>query len=340
MGCPMSDEESKWKPAVAIEFFEAGGHEFHNAVNRFRDWAKDQPRNPTPLLDGDGWYEITPPLAEELLKRNTRNRPLDWNFVLAYGSQMHNGRWKKTGEPIIINGNGDVDDAGHRLWAGYLSRSTFTSYVVHVEADPDLFAFIDNGRSRSGTDTLVTAGLGQSANLLARVVKEVAMPFDERSLSYFTRMPRTPITNIDILDYIRAHPELAETVRTVRDLYPAAVKRIGETAVACFIGWKIHTIYGSGTLEDFYGALVRTDLPATNPIAVLQKRLDDHLAAIAAPVRSPKKKLRLTPTKVLALTIRAFNLWRASQTTRRLDPRADDPFPDFDQDLDAKEAAE
>lgn len=319
-----------WQPIVDLDdFFEATGHEFHAVMNRFRDATKDHGRDPSLILE-DGWHDISPRMAEELLKRNTRNRPVDFRYVQAYGTHMANQRWKKTGEAIIVNANGDVDDAGHRLWASYLSNSTFTTYVVNVEADPDLFAFIDSGRSRNGNDTLVTAGIGPQSALIARIVKNIAMPFDESCLSYNGRLPRPPCTSVDILDYVRANPEMVETVRVVREIYPAAIKRIGDLPVAAFIGWKIQTLYGSGVLEDFFGDLARSDLPLMNPISVLQRRLDEHVAAQNASKLSPKKKMHLTPTKILALTIRSFNSWRLEQPMRRLDPRADDAFPDFD----------
>jgi hypothetical protein len=327
-----------WKPIVSIDFFNATGHEFHATVQKFREAVKDLPRDMSITLS-DGWHTITPQVAEELLKRNTRNRPVDWSYVMAYGTQMANGRWKRTGEPVIINAVGDVDDAGHRLWACYLSGHSFSTYVVNVEADPDLFAFIDNGRARSSADTLATAGFGQQSNLLSRIVKDYAMPADEKCLAYNGRLPRPPVTNIDVLDYMRANPGMEEIVKTVRDLYPAAIKRIGDTAVGCYVGWRIQTIYGSGVLEDFFGDLVRTDLPQTHPVTVLQKRLDEHLAAINSPRTSPKRKLHLTPVKILALTIRAFNMMQAGLSTRRLDPRADDAFPEFEPIPERAEAA-
>jgi hypothetical protein len=319
--------ENAWKPLVSIDFFESSGKEFQIVVDKFREVTKEQPRDTFMRLH-DGWHEITPQVAEELLKRNTRNRPVDWKYVLAYGTQMINHRWKKTGEPVIVNGNGDVDDAGHRLWACYLSRASFTTYVVNVESDPDLFAFIDSGKSRNASNTLYTAGF-QNSSLLSKIVKDLAIPFDEQCLAYNGRLPRPPCTNIDILDYVRANPEMAETVRTIKEIYPVQVKRLGEV-VACFVGWKIQTVLGSDELEDFFNNLARTDLPSNHPVAALQKRLDAHVAAGRAGRLSEAKKAHLTPIQILALSILAFNLSRRGVMTRRLDPRADDPFPDFD----------
>lgn len=319
----------EWKPLVPFDFLDADSRIFNAARVRFRELTKDLPLDP-PVSLPDGWHTINPQTAEGLLRRNTRNRPVEWQAVLAYGTHMLNNRWKKTGEPVIINGNTDVDDAGHRLWACYFSGASFTTYVVNVDADPDLFAYIDSGRSRHGGDTLVTAGLGDQSGLLARIIKQIAMPFDEGRLCYIGRMAHAPCTNVDILDYVRANPEITETIKTVQDLYQAGIKRLDDRSVACFVGWKIQTMFGSAALEDFFTNLVKTDLPQTHPIAALQKRLDEHLAGKVSGSYSPKRKMVLTPVKILALTIKAFNMTRTGGTTRRLDPRADDPFPEFE----------
>lgn len=328
-----------WKPLVPFDFLDADNRIFITAMTKFRELTKDMSRTATFTLS-DGWHTITPQMAEELLRRNTRNRPVDWHAVLAYGTHMVNNRWKKTGEPIIINGNGDVDDAGHRLWACYFSGASFETFVVNVENDPDLFAYIDSGRSRHGTDTLVTAGIGPQSSLVAQIVKKYAMPFDEGRLCYIGRMASAPCTNVDILDYVRANPEITETIRTVQDLYAAGVKRLDDKAVACFLGWKIQTLYGSAALEDFFTRLVRSDLPPTHPIAVLQKRLDEHMAGKISGIRSPKRKDTLPPVRILALAIKAFNMAQSGASTRRLDPRADDPYPEFEPAPDAEQRRE
>jgi hypothetical protein len=324
--------DPNWVPIVDLDFFESEGRDFHAAVELFRETIKDRPRNMFSL--SDGWHTITSQMAEQLLMRNTHNRPLAWDAkdggVLAYGTQMINKRWKKTGQPVIINSNGEVEDAGHRLWACYLSGAPFDTYVVNVAADPDLFAFIDNGRSRSGSDALTTAGVPHlRSKLLAQIIRKFAIPFDDQSLCYAGRMPQHPCTNIDVLDYMTANPTMSETVRMIDETYPAAIKRLVNRQAGCFIGWKIYSEHGPEVMDRFFTDLNRTDLASNNPVAVLQNRLDSHVEGHNAAKKSPKRKMILTPTKILALSIRAFNAWIAEQTVRRLDPRADDTFPEF-----------
>jgi len=248
---------------------------------------------------------------------------------------MANKRWRKTGEPVIITERGDLEDAGHRLFACYFSNCPFDTFVVAgVPHDEELFAYIDNGVSRTGEDTLHAGGLNGLSRHLQTVIKQFAIRYDEGSLAFAGRLPVSPITNADILDYVRAHPTLSETAHQVKDLYPGAIRRLDDKAVATFLAWKIRDAHGSGVLEDFMQLLVEPGLPSGHPVAVLQQRLEAHEAAKLAAPQSAKARQRLNDTKILALAIMAFNAWRAGTTVRRLDPRMEDPFPRIESDAD------
>jgi hypothetical protein len=318
-------EDGKWAPAVRFDLT-SGQQAFKVAVERFREWAKKQPRPELTLASG--WHTITPQTAEQLLICNVRNRELKWAEVLRYGTQMANHRWKKTGEPVIITDRGDVEDAGHRLFACYFSNTPFDTYVVaDVPHDDQLFAYIDNGVSRTGADTLYCAGVNGLSNHLQTVIKEFCIRYDEGSLTFQGRLPVSPITNADILDYARAHPDLSETAHLVKDLYQAAIRRLDSKSATTFLAWKIRRAHGSGVLEDFMSLLTQGDLPVGHPIRVLQQRLDQHEAAKDAAPKSAKAKQKLSSLKILVLAMRAFNFWRSNVNVQRLDPRMEDPFP-------------
>lgn len=60
---------------------------------------------------------ITPEMAAEFLKLNTRNRKLRPSLVAQYASDMRAGRWLLTHQGIAINCDGTVLDGQHRLAA-------------------------------------------------------------------------------------------------------------------------------------------------------------------------------------------------------------------------------
>lgn len=337
----MPDNAKAWTPEFKCDLM-AGQQAFQHATERFRAWAAQQER-PTLTLT-TGWHVITSQEAERLLVCNRRNRKLRYVDVLRYATQMANKRWKKTGEPIIITDRGDVEDAGHRLFACYFSGCSFETFVVtDVPHDDELFAYIDNGASRTGDDALHCAGLNGMSKHIESVIKKFAIRYDEDSLSFQGRMPISPIANVDILDYAKAHPTLVEAAHLIADLYPAAIKRLDDRPVATFIGWKIRDAFGSGVLEDFMTLLMQSDLPAGHPVATLQQRLQQHEVAKLSAPKSEKVKQKLSDVKILALSMRAFNFWRAGQmNVRRLDPRMEDPFPRIErpEDTDLATAAE
>lgn len=321
-----------WHPEFSYDLFNGDGVTFAQTIAKFRVWAKEQPRKPLDL--STGWHSLEGETVEQLLIRNTHNREVRYGTVLMYGTSMINKRWKKTGQPIIVTDQGDTEDGQNRLFAAYFTGVPLVTFVVTgVPHEKDLFAYIDNGLARTGEDALKMAGLNGLSKHIAGVIKDFAIRYDDGMLCYVGRMPINPITNVDVLDYARAHPDLASAARTVKDLYPAAVRRIGESKIATFVGWKILEHHDASVLEDFMGMLTAEDLSPSHPVMVLRKRLDEHEAASMAPRRSPKKKQRLHPAQILALTIKAFNLMRAGVQVRRLDPRADDAYPRFDDEL-------
>lgn len=326
-----------WTPHTSYDLLNGDGISFANVIAKFRAWAKTQERQPLTLTTG--WHTLRGPTIEQLLIRNTHNRAVRYGTVLMYATSMVNRRWQKTGQPIIITDKGDTEDGQNRLFAAYFTGVPLETFVVtDVPAQKNLFAFIDNGQARTGEDALTIAGLNGLSKHIAQVIKEYAIRYDENLLLYAGRGPISPITNVDILDYAQAHPDLSDAAHTMRDVYPQAASRIGDSKVATFVGWKILQHHGSDTLEQFAAAMVSEDLPATHPVMVLRKRIEAHEQAKFAPPRSDKHKLQLTPTKILALTTKAFNLMQQGASVRRLDPRADDPFPRFE-DLTEAEAA-
>jgi hypothetical protein len=319
----------EWQPEFTYDLFNGDALGFAGTVIKFKKWAKEQPRRPLDL--NTGWHDLVGQIIEDMLIRNANNRDTKYATVLQYATALVNRRWMKTGQPIILTDQGDLEDGQHRLLAAYFTNSVLPIFVVTgVPHNKDLFAYIDNIQPRTGEDALKIAGLNGLSKHVAAVIRDIAIRYDEGMLCYVGRMALNPVTNVDILDYARAHPDLVNAAHTVKDLYPAAAKRISDPKVATFVGWKIMALAGPGALEDYMGAMTG-DLPPQHPVAVFRKRLDEHEAAKLAPRSSVKKKQFLGMPKILALAIRAYNLMQSGTSVRRLDPRADDPFPRFEE---------
>src|SRR5262249_22113624 len=162
-----------------------------------------------PALDlPDGWHDISPQKAEDLLKCNEDNRPPAFATVKYYARQMRAGVWIPTGQPIIIS-NGRARDHQHRSWAAYLSGCTFNTYFVNVPHHPMLFAYLDNGRPRSARDALTTAGLDGVANVIASGVR-VAQSYDQGAFTVLKTHRVDRPTPAEVLQYVQEANVLGE----------------------------------------------------------------------------------------------------------------------------------
>ena len=95
----------------------------------------------------NGWYDVTPELANYLLGLNVSNyRNLNSNRVNMYASDMVNGKWQKNGEPVVIGKNGILQNGQHRLHGVVKSGTTIQMYLIF---DADVTVVYDGGAQRT-----------------------------------------------------------------------------------------------------------------------------------------------------------------------------------------------
>lgn len=290
----------------------------------YKDWREAiKPLNLPKLTYKDGWHDVTPAMAYHLLANNIQNRPIVWSQADHYARQMADGEWMKTGQPIIIDTNGDGCDLQHRALAGIMSGTTFTSYVVVIEANPLIFAFIDSGKVRTHSDALKTAGYnGVSAKIASTIgvldayMRGAFLPGGRKS-----QTPKLP--NLHILQYNEQYPNVRIAVRQMAASdRREAVDLINSDAHAGFIAYMIYEHHGEGVLDDFMEALTDENGEATNPATLLRRLLEKNNNT------APRK--RLTRPFVLAYLIKGFNLWLAGAKIKKLTVAGEEPFPVFD----------
>ena len=62
--------------------------------------------------------EVTPEMATEWLKGNTKNRPINEEKVAEYAEKMRLGEWRERHSvPIILQSDGRLINGQHRLYA-------------------------------------------------------------------------------------------------------------------------------------------------------------------------------------------------------------------------------
>jgi len=319
----------------------ATARNFVDAEQRFAAWAKNQER--VPLAAETGWIEITPQIAERWLTRNARNRKANFATIEAYAIQIVNDQWKRTGQPIIFTDAGMLLDGQHRLWAIYLTGHPAWSYVLtDVPHEEDLFAFVDNSRPRTAADALHIVGVNGLANRLTAIVRNIAWRWDQGLMRIRGAAPMPKPSNREVMGYVQEHPELLRAVKLMEANHKTAAKRLDDPVVAGFLAWKIVELHGDDALDRFMSGLIAKDLSDSDPLALLQRRLERHERAKTASRRSSAARDRLTQTDILAVSIKAFNGMIRGQPMRPsgLNLVLDENFPTLVEPMLEAEAAE
>lgn len=326
---------STWTPYIKFDLSTASSRAFSDMLEDFEDWRKAQP--PREIDHTNGWKTITPEIAEAMLLRNplTANRKPTLSTVLYYARQMLKDDWKKTGQPLIFTRQGKLADAGHRLWAGYLSGATFETYLVgDVEDDQtNLFAYIDNGKARSAGDALATAGLNGQSKLLAQVVN-ISAHYEAGLYTPSGKKHLDRLSPVEVIDYVTERPNMRMAARLMAGEHKSAAVIIGFTDVAAFVGFKILELYDETTLDEFMTKLDSIDdddHAEGSPVAALQKVLEADKSA-----KEPMSK-----HQVLGHVIKAFNSWLKHESVKKITLRVNEDFPRFQPPVEpAQQAAE
>lgn len=94
---------------------------------------------------------ITPGMAQEMLKHNDHNRPVNWKKVEEFADIMRNGKWKFHSQGIILDSKGNILTGQTRLWA--IVYSDTSVYMRVSTGNPTESAeVLDRGRPQSSRD--------------------------------------------------------------------------------------------------------------------------------------------------------------------------------------------
>lgn len=95
-------------------------------------------------------FKVTPAHAEKWLEMNTGNRKIRPSHVRHLASQMKQGRWMLSPEPIVFSPK-RLLDGQHRLSAVLMSGCTIEASVALVQNE-DVFRVLDQGVNRNNSD--------------------------------------------------------------------------------------------------------------------------------------------------------------------------------------------
>jgi hypothetical protein len=243
--------------------------------------------------------DVTPEVAQRLLGRNSRNRPVRASHVRQLAEAMSSGRWDFNGESIKISQDGSLLDGQHRLMA--IREAQVTVRMVVVEGLPTPAQdTVDTGRRRKLSDVLFIAG-HPDANALATALNALHR---YRTTGGFA--PGASPTVREALELLEREPTLIESVRVARRVTKEIRGPIGVFA-ACH---HIFSMVDQDAADEFFQKLqVGDELKRGDPIYHLRR----HVLRTRQDRAYAKR-----PQHMGALTFKAFNLWRSGERVELL----------------------
>lgn len=143
---------------------------------------------------------ISPDLAAQYLKLNTKNRIINWPHVDFLASQMSCGLYRNNGDTIRFTKSNVLADGQHRLHAIIKSGISIPMLIV-TGLDEDIVNYIDtNSRPRRHADVL-TLNKHKNTSLLASLYPLVN--------SYYVGAARyaTKVSSRTVLAFVEQNPE-------------------------------------------------------------------------------------------------------------------------------------
>lgn len=305
-------ENGTFVPKLRLDLNVSSTEAFANLVKAFHDQVANETQPALPFTKS-GWYTITPQMAEAALTRSAGNREVVLGQVRAYALDMVADDWKKTGEAIVFNERGELNDGQHRLWACYLSGQSFECYVV-VDAPvvKNLFAYYDSGKNRSAADALHTAGLNGLGRVHAKAI-DLLIRYEHDKLGPIKSIRFPKRTTREVLAFALEHPEYLRAVDRMFGQFPDAVRVIGNKEAAAAFAWLVIRSYDDAVVERFLrslgsGAMLNEDDPILALRAVLTIPTED-----GRPMKNRTRLALLTKAFMMSVAGQAMNRTRGGK---------------------------
>lgn len=237
--------------------------------------------------------KIGPEKARQMLETTLSNRRISDRTVKQYRSDMAEGRWHDTGDPIRFDRDGHLIDGQHRLTAVSQMPDDFYIIVpVITGLDPMVQKYMDQGRKRQAGQNLQIAGF-KNANRLAAA----ARVYIHWKGGQLYRSSATTITAPKIQDWVESHPEFASYITANH----TALTNMGVSFPhAAAVLYDMHTI-DPDMAADFLSDLTNgASLPVGDPVLTFRNTYAAHL----------RRNAKVDPRDYMGLLITAWNCTR------------------------------
>lgn len=261
-------------------------------------------RKPDPR---DGWYEIPPQVADEILRLVKLNRAVVTPHVDAIAEDVRRGRWKENGESLVFDEDGILLDGQHRLLGCKAADRPIVCYCV-FGVKRSAFDTIDTGKGRGGA---AIASILQMKNYkVCATAADWCIKYDAmKPLGRFPSGKAARISNSDRQKFLTKNRDLIETAAHAVVTNQKHLRRLTAGPNVFAGALSIISQVDSEAAEKWF-ALVATGegLSGEHPAMALRNRLID--------LKSMKYKA--SQTDILALCLKSFCCFRDGRRVKLL----------------------
>lgn len=252
--------------------------------------------------------QMTREKAEELLEKNTGNRPVSPANLDMFCQILRNGEWALTHQGIAIDWDGNLIDGQHRLMAIMITGVT-AEIRVTTGIDPATFTKIDNGRIRNAADTLAILGVEGGTQLGAALrLYDLYVANEDGTW----RSERHLRRNAQIAILAEKYPDMGQHATVAR-----RIRRASGAAPSAMIV-LLYLINDHADAQEWVdGVITGANLSVG----------DARLAFRRAMMNAKLTKRRMTNQEVLALGIKSFNAFVNCETVKVLSWAPRQNFP-------------
>lgn len=288
-----------------------------------------------------GVFAFDRQIAEAWLRLNHQNRSLRENSSDAQGRDMKNEEWDINGETIILSrpllegemegvpaGTVVVLDGQHRLTACADSGAVFVS-AVSWGVDPATRRSIDSGMSRTIQDALGLLNVKHRRPMGTLLRRQVMWNSGRRKFQGGS----VKVTNVEMLNLYESdeHQALARAIEVGvwvserQDGFPLC-----PPTAAAHAHYLLHKIDGGMATEFLARLRDGNELTTGHPVRTLRQRFMNDANAFTSnnPKGNGKGRRRVATHQPLGYIFRAWNAYRADETTDRILQTAEMDVPE------------
>jgi hypothetical protein len=248
--------------------------------------------------------EVSPIVAQRILKDNICNRRVSERVVMMYAKDMMEGRWKvNTGDTVKISKTNRLLDGQHRMLAIIKANMTF-EFTFAYNIEDDVFDVIDTNKNRSKNDVFTIEKIPNSSHASSIINAYLT---SKKGYASLEGKSSTLITNTIVLEEYKKNPEhWQNVVKFSIKIYNSFAKILPLATIGSFYAsfYDIEPFFA----REFFNQVGTGENITNNSISLLRKAL----------LNDKVSSRKITARHKNALIIKSWNAFRKNDQFKSL----------------------